>query len=144
MPWLYQSFSPAEQLAPSISKHSLGWAGRGRNGWRPRRNLFLWQNGNVRASEAGLTRLAASQNLLEALNVFQTGSWDLVFRGSFQGLLLQSYSLNTLSQSGSHMLSDIAWTQIWAPRNIFINPFQQSLLSNAWGKRKDPDLKCSF
>lgn len=29
MPWLYQSFSPAEQLAPSISKHSLGWAG----GW---------------------------------------------------------------------------------------------------------------
>lgn len=26
MPWLYQSFSPAEQLAPSISKHSLGWA----------------------------------------------------------------------------------------------------------------------
>lgn len=30
MPWLYQSFSPAERLAPSISKHSLdGWGG----GW---------------------------------------------------------------------------------------------------------------
>lgn len=33
MPWLYQSFSPAEQLAPSISKHSLGWAGGGEGGW---------------------------------------------------------------------------------------------------------------
>lgn len=65
MPWLYQSFSPAEPLTHSVYKHRLMG-----DGWRPRRNLFLWQNGNVRASEAGLTHLAASQNLLEAVNVF--------------------------------------------------------------------------
>lgn len=122
MPWLYQSFSPAEQLASPHHLQTLPGLGRG-DGVRPRRNLFLWQNGNVRASEAGLTHLAASQSLLEALSVFSKGSWDLVFRGSFQGLLLQSYSLNTLSQSDSHMLSYIAWTQIWVPRNIFTNPF---------------------
>lgn len=42
-----------------------------------------------------------------------------MFGGSFQGLLLQSYSLNTLYQSDSHVLSRTDWTQLWAPRNIF-------------------------
>ncbi|KAK7822160.1 hypothetical protein U0070_000724, partial [Myodes glareolus] len=68
-----RTFQSTDGLGTSVitkMKKYLGptWVGRGGDGWRPRRNLFLWQNGNVRASEAGLTHLAASQNLLEALN----------------------------------------------------------------------------
>lgn len=47
-------------------------------------------------SEVCLTGSPASLSLLDAVNGFQRESVGLMFKGSLQGLLLQSYSLNTL------------------------------------------------
>lgn len=89
-----------------LSKHGATGGGRGVGGWAQSTDRgrvggeYMHRPSHVLeisgTSEVCLRGLPASLSLLEAVNVFQKEGPGLMFRGSFQGLLLQSYSLNTL------------------------------------------------
>lgn len=70
------------------------------------------RNGNL-TSCISLVWSPAPLSLLDAVNIFQRESPGLMFRGSFPGLLLWSYSLNTLFPE---------WLSRAQPRTLHVQP----------------------
>lgn len=117
-----------------ISKRRLGWRW-GRGGGREQGQgwggvgvfAHLVLHFKCQGCLKSASQCCQHLSFLEAVNVFPKVSTGLMFRGSFQGLLLQSYSLNTLFPE---------WPSCAQHGRLFNFSAQSSiqwrLLSNTW------------